>query len=69
MKYHLNIIDGNVDIPKEIDLEYDDVLIAYENLFKFVHSFDDTDLQVDGRVVDENCEDIMYSSSIMNTKS
>lgn len=64
MKYHLNIIDWCVPIPKEIDREYDDLDEAYENLAKFVHSFDGI-RQVDGRVIDEDGEDIEYSSSIM----
>lgn len=63
MKYHLNIIDGNVEIPKEIDIEYDDIDTAYEALRNFVHQYDYED-DVCGRVVDEDGEDIEYCNSI-----
>lgn len=65
MKYHLNIIDGNVELPNELRGEYTDLDKAYEVLGDFVHSFDGK-LQVDGRVIDEDGEDVDYSSSIMN---
>ena len=62
--YRLGIIDHNVSIPEDIDKEYDSIDEAYEALSKFVHSFDGV-MQVDGRVLDEDDEDIEYISSIM----
>lgn len=63
MKYHLNIIDGNVELPSELQIEYTDLDFAYSALADFVHSFDG-ELQVDGRVVDENGEDVEYCNSL-----
>lgn len=62
--YHLNIIDGNVDIPDMIDIEYESLEDACEILSRFVHSYDGTGIQVDGRVVDADGEDVDYSSSL-----
>lgn len=64
MKYHLDIIDKNVRLPLQIDKEYDNIDDAYSALSKFVHTFDGI-IQVDGRVCDEDGEDVDYSSSIM----
>lgn len=65
MKYHLNIIDGNVDIPKEIDIEYNDFDNAYDALEDFVHSFD-YEMDVCGRIIDENGEDVDYCNSFVH---
>lgn len=64
MKYHLDIIDGDVELPIELQDEYTDIDFAYSALADFVHSFDGIK-QVDGRVLDEDGEDVEYSSSIM----
>lgn len=61
--YHLGVIDHNVSIPEDIDKEYATIDEAYEALSAFVHSYDYVK-QVDGRVMDEDCEDVEYSSSI-----
>lgn len=65
MKYHLNIIDGNVEIPKKLDVEYTDLNTAYHTLEAFVHSFD-YEKDVCGRVIDQNGNDIDYCNSIIN---
>lgn len=62
--YHLNIIDGNVKLPSELQREYDNPEEAYEALGNFVHTFDGK-LQVDGRVIDCDGNDWDYSSSII----
>lgn len=62
--YRLGIIDHSVSIPEDIDKEYDSIDEAYEALSKFVHSYDGI-MQVDGRVMDEDDEDVEYASSIM----
>lgn len=65
MKYHINIIDGNVELPERLQGEYEDINEAYHDLFDFIHSFD-YEKQVDGRIVDtETGEDVEYSSSLM----
>lgn len=63
MRYHLNIIDGNVELPDELCGEYTDFDKAYDDLFQFVHSFDGK-LQVDGRIIGQNGHDVDYSSSL-----
>lgn len=63
-KYHLNIIDGNIELPDTINIEYTDLDKAYAVLTEFIHSFDGV-LQVDGRICDEDGEDIEYRSSVM----
>ena len=61
--YHLNIIDGNVNIPQDYDKEYDTLEAAVDALTELIHSYDGKS-QVDGRVCDENDEDIDYCSSM-----
>lgn len=63
MKYHLNIIDGNVELPVKLQGEYEDLNEAYHDLFDFVHSFDEGK-DVCGRIVDEDGEDVDYCNSI-----
>lgn len=62
--YRISIIEGDVELPDELNREYDDLNEAYDDLCVFVHSYD-YQLQVDGRVLDENDEDVEYASSIM----
>ena len=62
--YRISIIEGDVDLPEELDREYDDLDEAYNDLCAFVHSYDGI-MQVDGRVLDEDDEDVEYASSIM----
>ena len=64
MKYHLNIIDGNVELPENLQKEYEDVNEAYHDLFDFIHCFD-YEKDVCGRICDENGEDIDYVNSLM----
>lgn len=64
MKYRIGIIAGDVDLPDELDREYDDLDEAYNDMSAFVHSYD-YQLQVDARVLDENDEDVEYASSTM----
>lgn len=65
MKYHLNIIDGNVEIPKKLDVEYTDLNTAYHTLEAFVHSFD-YEKDVCGRVIDTDGNDIDYCNSLVD---
>lgn len=68
MKYHLDIIDGNVELPEGLRGEYDDLNEAYHDLCDFVHSYDETPSHkgkdVWGEVVDEDGEKIDYCESI-----
>jgi len=64
--YHLGIIDWTVELPEDIDKEYTDLDDAYEALSKFVHTFDGKML-VDGRVLDEDDEDVEYVSSLLQS--
>lgn len=67
MKYHLNIIDGNVELPKNLQKEYEDLNEAYHDLSDFVHAFD-FDVDISGRVVDEDGEDIEYCTTLFYLK-